>query len=509
MRNRSWIGLALLVAAWLCPGAVWAEQVVAVLAFGGDDEGNVRGAVVDPLFNRYNIIHGDKVLDACDELGIPMSRGRNLARCAQRAGAAAVVGGAVQGGKLSLVVFSGKDGQVLVKGSVPCRGRLSSRNLRKALSVVLKGLNKAPRARGSTRRPPPPEKEPSKDFSFDPEPVKRGEEVAGGGQGEDLDEDPLTGTGTPSFDPDGDDPAVTGGGEQPKKESGGAGRTRTSWPALEVALGVGLWSRNFTLNDPAATNLVVGSKSEQMGHPEYKSGAAFLIRLYTKVRPLAFFMEGLATGPFIKLLFQSTAGLQSKALGQDPTSGKPVVQLLATGFWELDFEVGYDWDVFDNNAMGPHVIASLGYSKMNFNIDWPVEAKTIAETKGRLPNVDYSCFLIKVGVAGNAINFGDWVTLGGHFFFDFRPVLGDVGDVEDPTLWYGPATVNGLGMALGIDGRVNISESIKLMLSLEYTYTRYWYVFTEGAARVKNNTRAAGGALDELHGFIVNVGYAY
>ena len=501
--------MVLLAAACLYPRAARAEQVVAVLAFGGDDEGNVRGAVIDPLFNRYTIIHGDKVLDACDALGIPMSRGRNLARCAKRAGAVAVVGGAVQSGKLSLVVFSGKDGQVLAKGAVPCRDRLSSRNLRKALALVLKGLRKAPKGAGGSPRPAP-KPAPSNDFSFDPEPVDRAAEPSGGG-GEDLDEDPLTGTGTPSFDPDGDDPAVVGGGDGDKEKASSGDRSRTSWPALEVAMGFGLWSRKFTPNDPADNKLVVGGKSEPIGNPEYKSGAAFLIRLMAKVRPLAFFMEGLATGPFIKLMFQSTAGLQSRAMAKDPTTGKSMEQLLGTGFWELDFEVGYDWDIQSKaSGLGPHVIASLGYATMDFSIDWPVPATTIAETKGRLPNVKYGCLLIKAGAAGNFVNImDDWITLGGHFFFDFRPVLNDVAEVTDPTLWYGPASVNGLNMALGIDGRLNVSESIKILLTLEYTYTRYWYTFTEAASRVKNNMRAAGGALDELHGFLVNVGYAY
>ena len=90
-----------------------AKPTIAVLAFGGKQGPSVRKRLVGSLRGQYRVIHGDKVLDACDELGISMSRGRNLSRCAQKAGAAAVVGGAVGGDILSLVIFSGKTGKVI------------------------------------------------------------------------------------------------------------------------------------------------------------------------------------------------------------------------------------------------------------------------------------------------------------------------------------------------------------------------------------------------------------
>jgi len=497
----------LLAAAVLTPGLARAEQVVAVLAFGGDDEGNVRGAVVDPLFNRYTIIHGDKVLDACDELGIPMSRGRNLARCAKRAGVVAVVGGAVQGGKLSLVVFSGGNGQVLAKGAVPCRGRLAGRNLRKAINLVLKGLRKAPKGKRRGRKPPPT-KDPSGGFSFDPEPVDRGQPASG--QSVDMEEDPLTGTGTPSFDPDAGDPAMNNDPVEKKKkddDGGSGGITRTSWPALELALGGGFWSRTFTPNDPIQTTIQGKPRSPE----EYKSGTAFMIRVMARARPLAFFMEGLATGPFLKLMFQSTAGLATRATDAKTKQ----VQLFGTGFWGLDFEVGYDWDIFRKNELGPHLMVSLGYSTLDFSIEWPTDTTTMAHTTQRRPNANYSCFLLKLGVAGNFFTLAnDWLTLGGHFFFDFRPVLSDVEEIEDPTLWYGAASVNGLGLALGIDGRINVGPKAKVTISLDYNYTRYWYRFDDAATRradalnKKKEYWVLGGALDEYHGFVVSLGYA-
>ncbi len=522
MRNGRWICLALLAAALWAPARAQAGQIVAVLAFGGDDDGNVRGAVVDPLFNRYQIIHGDKVLDACDELGIPMSRGRNLARCAKKVSATAVVGGAVQGGKLSLVVFSGKNGNVLAKGSVPCRRRLSSRNLRKALSIVLKGLRKAPKRVGRRK---PREKPPAGDFSFDPEPVGRG---GGGdppaedppeGQTEDLDEDPLTGAGTPSFDPDGDEPGAPGAPGSPdpgddyskekKKKEGD-----DDWPKFDITIGLGTWIRAFGLNDPAPTKVTNPSgQQEPIGHPQYNSGGTFALRLGAKVRPLAFLSDGLMKMLYLRFHFMTTVGLQSKALGtaKDPKTGKtvPVTKLLGTSFWEFMFDLGLDWNILDTPT-SPHLVGGLGFGTFNFSIGWEDEVTSVYKTKGRLPDVGYRYVLIKLGVYWPFLAvMDDDLRIGAHFNFDGRPVVAEAGEVEDPTYWYGPASVAGIALGLGVDAKYAISDSINIVAGVEYTYTRYFYTFTDAQSRVKLNTRAAGGALDELHGIMINVGYAY
>ncbi len=504
MRNRSWIGVALALVLAGFPAQVRAEQVVAVLAFGGDDDGNVRGAVIDPLFNRYKIIHGDKVLDACDELGIPMSRGRNLARCAQKAGAVAVVGGAVQGGQLSLVVFSGKNGSVLAKGSVPCRGNLSSRNLRKALSLVLKGLRKAPKRVGRKRAPP--REEPGGDFSFDPEPVDRGKEPEN--PSEDMGEDPLTGSGTPSFDPDADEPraAPRERTEKPKK------KTEDDWPKFDISIGLGTWIRSFSLNDPAPTKVTNPSgQSEPVGHPQYNSGGTFALHLGAKVRPLSFLSDGFISMIYLRLHFLTTLGLKSKALGttKDPTTGKTVqvTKLLSTSFLEFMLDMGLDWNILDTKT-SPHVVGGIGFGVMNFSIGWEDQVTSVYQTKGRLPDVGYKFFLIKLGLYWPFLSIKKF-SLGAHLNLDGRPLVSDTGDVEDPTYWYGPASAGGLGLGLGIDGRYSIRESINLVASIEYTAARYFYTFTDAQQRVKPNTRAAGGALDVLHGFIVNLGYAY
>ena len=61
------------------------------------------------------------------------------------------------------------------------------------------------------------------------------------------------------------------------------------------------------------------------------------------------------------------------------------------------------------------------------------------------------------------------------------------------------------------------------MARAEYSYTRYFYAFTEGSARIaacppcdpKSLTcttcaqKPAGGALDEQHGAIVSLGYSF
>jgi hypothetical protein len=44
---------------------------------------------------------------------------------------------------------------------------------------------------------------------------------------------------------------------------------------------------------------------------------------------------------------------------------------------------------------------------------------------------------------------------------------------------------------------------------VDYTYTRYFYAFKDGAKRQSAAQRAAGGALDQMHAAIVSLGYTW
>ena len=130
-----------------------ARPLIVVLAFGGDQGSEVRDLVAAALAKKYEVAHGQKLLDACDRLGITMSRGKNLAAAAAELGAVAVVGGTIRDGQLALAVYSGKTGQPLATGSVAYDGKVTRPMLGKALLLILKGLNKAPKKVGRAPAP--------------------------------------------------------------------------------------------------------------------------------------------------------------------------------------------------------------------------------------------------------------------------------------------------------------------------------------------------------------------
>ncbi len=491
----------LLGAALLLPGEAMAKSTIAVLAFGGKKGASARKRLVSSLKGQYRVIHGDKVLDACDELGISMSRGRKLARCAQRAGARAVIGGAVGGDILSLVIFSGKTGKVVKKGSVVCEGRLSAADLRDALSIVQAGLRKvpsggrAPRAKPRPRPRPKPrvvdEPEPDDglefdpdskdesdkgDFSFEPDPVDRPPKKTARVN---PDEDPLDGG---SYKPGDSDP------DRGTRKTTDAKVTKKviahdGYPRLLAVVGLGTWIRDFSLHDPARTTNP--STGKPWNHPGYNSSAAFALRLAAKARPAAFFTDGFASWLYLRMQFQTTLGLQSltKENGVEKTYG--------TSFLEFIMDAGVDWNIL-KKPTSPHLVAGIGGGMMDFSIDWE------SDPPHTLPDASYGFFLIRAGV-----NWPFHSMVGAHFNFDYR-VVGGSGEVEDSDHWYGPSSTGGINLALGIDGAYK-----GFIASLEYTYTRYFYAFTEAEDRVSANKRAAGGALDILHGFVFSVGYAF
>ena len=506
----------------LAGGAAQAQPRVAVLAFGGDGDDAVHGSISRGLRRGYEVVHGDLVLDACDALGIAMSRGRNLARCAARAQVVAVVGGAVAGGVFKYAIYSAKSGQVVKSGSVPCRRRLSGRSLSRALSAIRGAISRVPGGRTRSSRPSPaPTPAPADggdDLTFDPE------EVTQDGQRSDLDEDPLsdepamTNTdGEMNFDPNaGDD-----GDDEDNQEfspSGGKKGAFDWWSKVEIILGFGTWMRSFSLNDPAevyklsSSGAVVkdssGNPVKLIGHPGYESGAAFALKVGALVRPGAFFSDGVPSWFYLRLHYQTTLGLKSVIAAKR--------QELTTTQDEFAMDVGLDYRFWDAPT-APHATGGLGFGISRFSIDWIDPVTTLTDTNNRMPNTSYAFFMSKVGARWPFLKY-----VGSHLNFDFR-VTGGAGQVEDERFWYGPSSTNGLCLGIGLDGKYIISEKVGIVAAVDYTYTRYFYAFSEAQARMQSNKleaqkqspnnekmlRVAGGALDVLHGIIVSVGYSY
>ena len=319
------------------------------------------------------------------------------------------------------------------------------------------------------------------DFSFEPEPVDRKPRT---NTTVNPDEDPLD-SGT--YKPGSTEPGTTT--KAPRAKVTKKVVATDGYPRLLAAVGLGTWIRDFSLNDPARTT--DPSTGKAYNHPGYNSSAAFALRLAAMVRPAAFLTDGLASMLYLHLQFQTTLGLQSRTREKDASSGQMVEKTYGTSFMEFVVDAGVDWNIL-KKPDSPHLVLGLGGGAMDFAISWDTDPPHT------LPDVSYGFFLIKAG-----LNWPFHPMVGGHFHFDYR-VVGGAGEVEDGDYWYGPASTGGINIALGIDGAYN-----GIVASLEYTYTRYFYSFTEAESRVSNNKRAAGGALDVLHGIIFTMGYSF
>ncbi|MCA9670057.1 MAG: hypothetical protein KC503_30890 [Myxococcales bacterium] len=491
--------LAFCAALLAVPSPALAARTIAVLTFGGDDGASARTRIVSALSRRYTVLDGDKILDACDELGIKMSRGRNLARAAQHVGAVAVIGGRAADGRLALAIYSGADGEPIVAKAIPWGS--SVRYLRKALSVILVALAKAPKRVGKARTKPKPVPTPlppddpkpavavksGKDdpdpISFDPDPVGKSppkKSNGGGSQSGDPDEDPLSlapankiAAKSNNKAGSGDAAAKTDAKVEKKKKDDDR-RTR-----VVGTVGLGTWMRSFALNDPVPGRT----------HPEYGSGAAFALRVAAEGRPLSFFTSGIPANFYARFRFTTTLGLSSKVA--DPNQGGAQVALSTSmNEWLLDF--GYDF-LFGDKETSPDLSIGIGYGGLGFGIDWTNIAPS-------LPNSAYGFVLI---TADFRWPFLGW--LGLHVHFDYRVVTGS-GEIEntDPDRWYGPASAGGIAFGGGLQARLK-----GFVITLDYTYTRFFYAFTDAANRQAANQRAAGGALDVYNAIVVSGGYSF
>ncbi|MBW2730912.1 MAG: hypothetical protein JRH20_00880 [Deltaproteobacteria bacterium] len=466
-----------------------ARSTISVLAFGGPNAKRARARVVAGLRKRYNVLGANSMPEACADLGIAMTKGRNLARCAKHIGAVAVVGGKAAKRQLTLVVFSGKSGQVLLSTRTRWSRRPNRKMVRRALAALRRGLAKAPRRVGRRRPPAPaprpqptspqplPEDEPG--LSFNPDEITGdGSTPSDGGNlpPEDGPENPL---GSSKAKPPTDEPAAA----QPKTEKTHAKATS---PRALALLGVGTWLRSFSINAPATPD----------SDATYSSGATFALRLEGMVRPASFFTDNIAADFFSRLRFQTVLGLGSVIEAGSDT--------LSTSIMELLFDVGYRLEVFrtfgescsaesETCPQSPTVDLSFGYGITSFEIDWGAQTQS-------LPNVDYGFLLI--GLGGN-YPFPFYELMGAHMRFDYRIVTGSGQISTDQRPGYGPASTGGLALTLGVNGRLG-----NILARLEYSYTRYFFSFNDPLTRRDNGLPAAGGAVDNFHMIQLSGGYA-
>jgi hypothetical protein len=495
-----------------------AKTTVVVLAFGGNAD-QPRDRIVAALQSRFRVLPGQELLDACDRLGIQMSRGANLARCAAQIGAVAVIGGSEAGGSLSLAVYSGKTGQPLATGSA------RASDTRAALVIILRGLKAAPKHVGSAAPAPAPEPapEPVPEVAPEPAPKKGGgtmpfepdtvEKGSGGQRIDDSDENPLGRKEQGA--------AGAAGAKEAGPAAGGPVEKKPAeveldpmYPRFEGLFGFGVWMRDFSVNDPYPSDTAYNATTNPNGSllkppsPGYSSGAAFAFKFSLKARPLSFFTQSFASWFYARLTYGQTGGLSSNNKEKDATTGGTVVKTYATTLRELVFDAGVDWKILKVD-WSPRLEAGIGGGLTTFSIDWT--DSTVDPHP--LPDTSYSFFIFNLRAIWPFLpHLRPGLGLEGFFGIDLRGVGGS-GDVEDETTWYGSSTTGGFGLNLGLE--VNFKGFLG---RIEYDYTRYFLSFNDADARAAQydqeaasgsaTTRAAGGALDVTHGLMFSFGYS-
>lgn len=441
-----------------------AKPTVVVLTFGGSKASRPRGRIVKGLARSYEVLPGDDLLDACEQLGVQMARGPNLARCAKHIRAIAVVGGQMAAGQINLAVYAGKTGEAVATGGVPWTGRGTQAQLKQAVGFVASAIQQAP--------------------ALDPPPSTDAEDP----NDPDVEDDAYPDTGV-AFDPgqigesdEGDeelDPL-----ENPLAQGGGSEIGASSDPSppqpprLDAAVwgmaGIGMLIRQFSFDRPVGTA------------PRYDSGAAAAIRLAALVRPLAFFTDGPVTNLFASIRYLTTLGLESQIQGSEGQEG------LSTSISELLLDVGYRWNIM-KAADSLRLDFGLGFGMQDFSTDWP------PDTPKTLPDTAYRFLRISVG------GFYPFTPhVGAHLAVDYRMVF-SAGEIQDDAAWYGPSFTGGVSGGGGLD------VSYKgFIATVEYTYTHFFYSFSEKPAqRSQLGKKAAAGANDQYHALMLSLGYSY
>lgn len=489
--------IGLLVFLFLLSYESVAKRRVALLKFGGPYAQSARAKLYRALKRQYKILSANAVPNACANLGVPMTKGDNLAQGAQAVGAVAVIGGATSRRKLTLVIFSGKTGLPIKTGSVRWSARPKRKMLRRALALIRKGVAKAPRRLSSPRRrdttPPPatdtelPDTPPSDDpgLSFDPNDVGSSKTAPPKTDDSGYADNPLADVkiGKDGRYVDSDQNSTL---EREEKAEEDEKNARTAQPKLFLNAALGLLFRNYTTSDPI----------EPRWNKVYSSGASFAIKLSVDIRPAAYFIDNFAENIFMRMEYLSVIGLTSSfsaaTAGTEPAS-------LSTSIGEFNLDIGYRWllgawlkdFVFD---------FFTGYGNTSFSIDW----KTTAVSQ-QVPSASYSYLKLGSNAAYPAFELLDHqLTLVPYLNVEYRFLLG-VGDIEafaEPG--FGPTTGGGLAFSLGTRAYYG-----RWIAGLSYQYTRYFLTFSDAESRYLNGLPSAAGALDQYHMILIEGGASF
>lgn len=468
-----------------------AKSRLVILDFSGSGGEDVRAALVRALSKNYQIMTSDDLLDACDELGIELKPGINLAKAATKLNAVAVIGGKMQKRKFRLAIFSPQTGRPLLKQTVTWRGKKA---LSQSLTLIERGIERAQAAgtaetadtgsdegdaaeganEGDTEESSTEETAETEEGG---EPQEETEEEDHGARAA---EDTESSTQSSSSESDEHTDADQDQEKTVKKKSS---RKKSPYergePRLNATVGLGMWNRSFN---------ITGAPDQE--HPKF-GGTTSLIQLALRIRPLAFLVpDSFAANLFLQVRYQTRIIFKSSLPGVGDGTTPAAPQEFGTSLNELMLEVGYNW-IFLSSSTSPRLDLSMGFGSLGFGIDWGAETP-------RMPNASYSYVSV-----GGLVRWPVHPVIGPHALFNYRIVLGS-NDVQDDTNWYGPGSISGWSFGGGLSGSYSY-----FTYRVEYTLTKFGYSFTDPVGRQQAGKRAAASVSDAYNAVIVSGGVVY
>jgi hypothetical protein len=261
-------------------------------------------------------------------------------------------------------------------------------------------------------------------------------------------------------------------------------------PQAVAQLGLGFWSRSFSLDGP----------SPNREHGAYDSGAVFAIELAGRLYPASFFSESVAANLWVGFQFRTAVGLSSD-MGLSSSE-----QDLGTNLWGLLVDVGYSWNVM-GNAGSPVLDLGLGFGLLDFAIDWQRSDAVLSNVSYRYVGLCAALDYPIVRSLGNAAlrrSLLAGLAVAGRF--QYRIVTG-VGDISQYAgIGYGETSAGGLEASIGLSWSRG-----GLFAQVMYHYELFFLSFDEERfdQRVRADLLAAAGARDQLHSFVIGGGYAF
>ena len=542
-------GLALLTL--LVATGAEARKKVTVLSFSGPRGSDAARQVKRALQRSYSMVSGGTFSREARNQGSRSSstKGRKLAAGALRVDA--IVSGSVKrlGSRwvLKITVYSGHNGRRVGGATIPLRGarvdpgsarrvpgkirgaiarsRAGAAVARKSSASSRPARKKKKKKRRRPRRPaapaggmvgPRPTRQPQSGFDDGsdvyqaqpaaPEPVPvapastspeddiGGFSTGGGGTAVAGDGQPAGGGDGLGFAVAGGGGSASAGGGAPTYNSGGGveyqgvsrqGNARPSWESIvEISLGAMVVSRSFEFVDWVKVN------PNHKEPPRENKWVTSAFHLEGAFYPISIFHRGPMAGLGITGRYYRVFSLRS--VNNDtkkPEDKGPFNTILSV----MELGLRYRWNIL-GRATSPTYIVGLDFGRHVFKIsDGP--------DRINLPDIAYS--YLNLALVNLEVPFyaSDTFAIGAMGAFDYLLVLSS-GDIENnDSTGYGRSSTGGVEAELGL-----YTNYKGFFVRANGFYRRMWFDFDPESC---TGCKVAGGAVDEMWGGYLRLGYAY